>query len=461
MSLQRVQIVTVDPATRYVEFRLKDGAVVTTQVWEVPSFFRWPKEGEYWTVERTANTWKLGHRMEDLNTVKPVSEVAAGEAKVNVDRVIYTDDGARLAVVVGDPAEGDTVTWSVADDAWIPGAGSGGSLAVDFYNAPYDGPDDPTSFPGTTLIDFAAGGFNVEGFGGGEIFINSATKPFYLPYDFNYVGALPRPPLENSSGGITYMATGQILSGPVGGWDGMTPGPGTGDQTLAVTAFGSAIPLPIGSYFYVSRLTTGTVTVSNGGDSAWHFIVPGSLTPVSSFTVASLGGLVKVQRVTDALWVASGDVASGGTGGPEAEQSLEPYLGTGYYTYPGVTGFGTGTLAPQGARFYRDNGRVYFAGLITFDAGISGFNARIPIASMPAGYRPAFANSTYGQIVVIPAEVVNSPTAARQEFWEAQVTSGGQFLLNQNKNLAAASPTAYYPPDQTILVLEGISYRHA
>lgn len=210
MSLQRVQIVTVDPATRYVEFKLKDQVVVTTQVWEVPSFFRWPKEGEYWTVERTGNTWKLGDRMEDVHTVKPVTEVAAGEAKINTDRVIYTDDGARMAVVVGTPSADDTLKWSVADNAWIPtapsggGGGGGGITWYDFTSNlyPVGASDWSPGFSGAPQIGVANGVIFLRG----SIELTGASGQGVTIVD-SPVGALPAPYRPTANRFMTFFTS--------------------------------------------------------------------------------------------------------------------------------------------------------------------------------------------------------------------------------------------------------------
>lgn len=120
-SKVRGKVFTVDPATRTIEFVLTDGAMVQAQVWEVPSFFRWPRQQEWWTFHRAGSTspWILGDRLENAETVFKVEQAPEGAAKINTS-VIYTEDGHRLAVVKGAPTDGQILSWSAADDAWVP-----------------------------------------------------------------------------------------------------------------------------------------------------------------------------------------------------------------------------------------------------------------------------------------------------------------------------------------------------
>lgn len=91
---QRAQIITVDRANRRVEVRLKDGGTFPVQVWETPAFFRWPRQDEYWTIERAGTYWTLGHPIENTEGLG-VSDLGEGQARIDTDE-IYTPSGSRL-----------------------------------------------------------------------------------------------------------------------------------------------------------------------------------------------------------------------------------------------------------------------------------------------------------------------------------------------------------------------------
>lgn len=73
---------TCDPSTRRIEARLKDGATIQIAIWEIPSGFRWPQEGEYWTVQYRNNFWHLGQPMEIGESNKPIEDLAPGDTKI-------------------------------------------------------------------------------------------------------------------------------------------------------------------------------------------------------------------------------------------------------------------------------------------------------------------------------------------------------------------------------------------
>lgn len=80
--MQRVQIVTCDPATRRIEGRLKDGVIIQIAVWEIPSGFRWPKTDEFWTVIQRNHFWHLGQPMEIGENEKPIEDLQPGDTKI-------------------------------------------------------------------------------------------------------------------------------------------------------------------------------------------------------------------------------------------------------------------------------------------------------------------------------------------------------------------------------------------
>lgn len=82
---QRVKILTVDPKTRRIEGVLKDLGIIQVAVFEVPAQFRWPKEGETWTVTRENNFWMLGSSDEQPGASKTIQDIAPGDTLLGVD----------------------------------------------------------------------------------------------------------------------------------------------------------------------------------------------------------------------------------------------------------------------------------------------------------------------------------------------------------------------------------------
>ena len=83
------RIITVDPATRRIEGTLKDGAMVQIRATEVGAVFRWPAEGEVWTIRRDDGYWILDSRIEipedglgDVSTLNPGDTKITGNTLV-------------------------------------------------------------------------------------------------------------------------------------------------------------------------------------------------------------------------------------------------------------------------------------------------------------------------------------------------------------------------------------------
>lgn len=106
---QRVRIVTCDPSTSRIEGVLKDGAIVQIAVWETPSLFVWPREGETWTIQRSGLYWMLGSLLEDESEPHPIGDLQPGEAKIASDSVRDRSDRQFVAVDVTGAASGEAV----------------------------------------------------------------------------------------------------------------------------------------------------------------------------------------------------------------------------------------------------------------------------------------------------------------------------------------------------------------
>ena len=117
LDYQLIRITTVDPSQRLVEGVLKDGAPIRVAIWEVPTNFRWPVQGETWSVTRRANHWFLGNAYEDTESEEfPIEDLAPGETKIG-SSAIFDRFGNRLAS--HDEAT-KTIGWANEDGAWVP-----------------------------------------------------------------------------------------------------------------------------------------------------------------------------------------------------------------------------------------------------------------------------------------------------------------------------------------------------
>lgn len=59
-SKLRTVVTTVDPSQRIIEVATKDGTVRRLAIFEIPNGFRWPREGEEWTIYQENGYWYLG-----------------------------------------------------------------------------------------------------------------------------------------------------------------------------------------------------------------------------------------------------------------------------------------------------------------------------------------------------------------------------------------------------------------
>ncbi len=89
---QAVQIVTVDPRTRRIEGRLRDGAVIQVALPATSVLFRWPNEGEWWFVEYKTGGPVLCDYVEQPDAAQPIEELMPGEARIDSSKVVVPGD---------------------------------------------------------------------------------------------------------------------------------------------------------------------------------------------------------------------------------------------------------------------------------------------------------------------------------------------------------------------------------
>lgn len=135
------RIVTVDPATKRVEIVGRDAAVIQVSITVIPPVFRWPKEGEVWTIIRENGIWSLESRIEDAEETFPLTNLDPGILRLDA-AIILNSNGRRL----------------LTEDDAVGGGGGGGTTILSGTTA-------PTSFVGSV----------------GDFYYNTVTKLFYGP----------------------------------------------------------------------------------------------------------------------------------------------------------------------------------------------------------------------------------------------------------------------------------------
>lgn len=90
-SRQRVMITTVDPSNRTVQATLKDKTPINIVIWEVGEIFRWPREGELWTIYQEQGYWKL-----DTAVAGSIEDMQPGDTRIFAPRTLMADS-AKIA----------------------------------------------------------------------------------------------------------------------------------------------------------------------------------------------------------------------------------------------------------------------------------------------------------------------------------------------------------------------------
>lgn len=170
-----VQIVTCDPATQRLEGVGKDAAVIQISTSGRPPAFRWPKEGEYWVIERENADWTLLARIEEDGLVIKAKDGQPGDLMSPEGWIPQSDVPIRYNDTINNFEIRDAGTWvpyaapGVSPEIFIgPGTPPGvQTMWVDTDEPGVDlsqmRPQTVTSLPATTPYD------------GQEIYFQDAT----------------------------------------------------------------------------------------------------------------------------------------------------------------------------------------------------------------------------------------------------------------------------------------------
>lgn len=94
----RAKITTVDPTQRLIEVVTIDGAARRLAIWDVPSGFTWPAEGEDWSIFEENGYWKLGNKFLSPDESATLESLAPGERLYSVEEI------AQLKTLLGLPS---------------------------------------------------------------------------------------------------------------------------------------------------------------------------------------------------------------------------------------------------------------------------------------------------------------------------------------------------------------------
>lgn len=77
----RAQVITVDPSQRLIEVTTADGGLRRLSVYDVPSQFTWPLEGEEWSIYEENGYWYLGNKWLNPDESELFESMSPGDSR--------------------------------------------------------------------------------------------------------------------------------------------------------------------------------------------------------------------------------------------------------------------------------------------------------------------------------------------------------------------------------------------
>lgn len=130
---QWIEITSCDPTSKTIQGKSGDGGPISISINDVPTAFRWPKTGEWWSVCRDPINnfqWNLDSRIPGrttqdqdgqlaitLNEISPITELNAGE--VRIDGEVITDSANNRLLATGKPLQLPTYLVATRPDATV------------------------------------------------------------------------------------------------------------------------------------------------------------------------------------------------------------------------------------------------------------------------------------------------------------------------------------------------------
>jgi hypothetical protein len=93
------KVLTVYPAKRQVEVTLQDSTVILVSVMGQSPFFKWPSQGETWTIRRQGSSWVLDAPYQTRLETYPIENLDPGEAQIRADKIQLATDQTGVDAV--------------------------------------------------------------------------------------------------------------------------------------------------------------------------------------------------------------------------------------------------------------------------------------------------------------------------------------------------------------------------
>lgn len=103
----RAQIVTVDPSQRLIQVVTADGGLRQLSVYDIPSQFTWPLEGEEWSIYEENGYWYLGNKWLNPDEDEEFKNLSPGDTYLPSNGAIH---GSKFLTLIEAPNHPTLVT---------------------------------------------------------------------------------------------------------------------------------------------------------------------------------------------------------------------------------------------------------------------------------------------------------------------------------------------------------------